>query len=75
MTNTQLLNMTHRQKLIKADLVVLVAIQLLNDLPDFVARQGKVGLLEQFMELIVTDGSIAIEVYKSTDRPQFEHIF
>ena len=58
---------THRHKLVKADLVVLVAISLLHqsldDLANFVPRKGQVGFLEQVLELTVTDEAIAVQVW------------
>lgn len=62
----QFRNITYIDKLFKTDLpiFILVAIdhELLDDLSHFVPRERQAGLLEQLMQLVVTDEPIAVEV-------------
>lgn len=54
--------LTHRQKFIKADLIVIVAVQFLEDLSDPVPRQGVAGLFEKLGEFIIGDKPVAVEI-------------
>lgn len=55
---------THRQKLIKADLIVPVAVQFLEDLSDLVPWYGVAGLFEKLAEFVIADKSIAVKICK-----------
>lgn len=64
-------------KFFKADLSIFVLVsvdhEFLNDLPDFVSREGKVGFFEEFVQLIVTDESVAVEILQVEDRDRWEN--
>lgn len=55
--------LTYRQKLIEADLVILVAIEFLHDLPKHVSRYVVAGTFEEVMEFQVADVSVSIQIY------------
>lgn len=52
--------LTYRQKLLKADLIVLVAVKFLDDVPNHVARLGMPDAFQELVELQVTDVSIFV---------------
>lgn len=53
---------TYRQKLLKADLIVLVAVEFLDDVPDHVARLGMADAFQQRLEFKITDMSIFVQI-------------
>lgn len=53
---------TYRQKLLKADLIVLVAVEFLDDVPNHVARLGMADAFQERLEFKITDMSIFVEI-------------
>lgn len=58
------LRLTYRQKLLKADLIVLVAVEFLDDVPDHVARLGMADTFQELLELVVTYMFIFVHICK-----------
>lgn len=63
----QFRNITYIDELFKTNLAIFVLVtinhELLDDLSHFVPRERQAGLLEQLVQLVVTDEPIAVEVW------------
>lgn len=59
-------NTTYIDELFETNLPIFILVtvdhEFLDDLSDFVPRKRQVGFLEELMQLIVTDETIAVEV-------------
>lgn len=57
---------TYIDELLKTNLPIFILVpidhELLDDLPHFVPRERQAGLLEQLVQLVVTDEPVAVEV-------------
>lgn len=57
-----MLGLTYRQKLLKADLIVIVAVELLDDVPNHVARLGVADAFQELVEFVITDVIIFVQI-------------
>lgn len=60
--------LTYRQKLLKADHIILVAVQFLDDLPNHVSRKGMASVFKELVEFIIIYLSIVVQIYRNTKR-------
>lgn len=56
--------LTYRQKLSKADPIILVAVEPLDDISNHVTRHRVTSLFKELMEFIITDISVVVEIYR-----------
>lgn len=56
------LTLTYRQKLLKADLIVIVAVELLDDVPNHVAGLGVADAFQELVEFVITDMIIFVQI-------------
>lgn len=65
-----MLDTTYRQKLLKADFIIFIAVEFLDDLSHLVPRDGMASAFQELLEFEITDVSVMVQICRDTNNLQ-----